>query len=280
MAQPAAFPDGHFYSPIVDTDELLTRPLWPSDPVVLGVDFNDESHASILEGVFSRYISEYDYAEHKPAEDADLFQFYTRNSQFSWLDSRLLFVLLREWRPRQIIEVGSGYSSLLMADVNLRFLGGNCKITCVEPFPREFLTRGLPGLTEVLKLKVQDVPLERFQALGPGDILFIDSSHVSKTGSDVNYLFLEVLPRLRPGVRIHVHDIFLPFDYPRDWVIDMNRSWNEQYLLRALLMYSTAFRVLFGCNYAFYRWPKAVQRALALPKGHAFAGGSFWIERI
>ncbi|MEO8801981.1 MAG: hypothetical protein ABI304_11880, partial [Rudaea sp.] len=119
-----------------------------------------------------------------------------------------------------------------------------------------------------------------FTALESGDVLFIDSSHVAKTGSDVNYLYFEVLPRLAPGVRVHIHDIFLPHDYPREWVLDENRSWNEQYLLRALLMHSKGFRVIFGCSYAFWRFPELVRTALAHPNGHAFAGGSFWIERI
>ena len=103
---------------------------------------------------------------------------------------------------------------------------------------------------------------------------------MAKTGSDVNHLFFEVLPRLRSGVRIHIHDIHLPKEYPKEWVIDENRSWNEQYLLRALLMYSNGFRVLFGCNYAFTRFPTEVRTALNLANGAAWGGGSRWIERV
>lgn len=95
----------------------------------------------------------------------------------------------------------------------------------------------------------------------------------------MNHLFFEVLPRLNQGVVIHIHDIFLPHEYLRDWVLEGGRSWNEQYVLRALLMYSTAFRVLFGCNYAFLRFPDLVRSALRHPKGAAYGGGSFWIER-
>ncbi|MBU6199666.1 MAG: hypothetical protein KGP08_08415, partial [Xanthomonadaceae bacterium] len=138
----------------------------------------------------------------------------------------------------------------------------------------------VPGVSRLLEEKVQNVALAEFAALQAGDILFIDSSHVAKTGSDVNYLYFEVLPRLASGVRVHIHDIFLPHDYPREWVLGENRSWNEQYLLRALLMHSSAFRVVFGCSYAFWRFPDLVQAALAHPRGHAFAGGSIWIERI
>jgi predicted O-methyltransferase YrrM len=280
MSCKTAFPDGHFYSPVVDPAELEGRDLWSAAPEVLGIDFNDASHQQILTEAFPRHIAEYRYEEEAPSEDAELDRFYTRNSQFGWLDSRALFVLLCEWRPRRIIEVGSGYSSLLMADVNQRLLGNECTVTCIEPYPRPFLRRKLPGLSEVIEQKVQEVALSRFEALQPGDILFIDSSHVAKTGSDVNYLFFDVLPRLNAGVRIHVHDIFLPLEYPKEWVIDDNRSWNEQYLLRALLMYSSGFRVLFGSSYAFHRFPDEVKRALALPDGHAFGGGSIWLERI
>jgi len=274
-----AHENGHFYSPIVDPRTLNAAQLWPAHPDIIGVDFNDDSHEAILRDVFPRFMAEYDYPE-RLEETPDLKQFFTQNSQFSWLDSRALSVLLREWRPRRLIEVGSGFSTLLAADVNHRFLGDSIDITCVEPYPREFLRKGIAGLSRLIEAKVQDVPLATFTALEAGDILFIDSSHVAKTGSDVNYLYFDVLPRLQPGVRVHIHDIFLPHDYPRDWVIDENRSWNEQYLLRALLMHSNGFRVLFGCSYAFWRFPELVKAALAHPHGHAFAGGSFWIERV
>ena len=281
MPRPAAMPDGHFYSPVVDPDELATRAaqVWPDQPQVSGIDFDDASHQRVLCEFFPAFMADFDYAEAAPAEDAQLDRYYTDNSQFGWLDARALFVLLRAWRPKRIIEVGSGYSSLLMADVNHRFLDARCKITCIEPYPRPFLRTSIPGLSDVIEQKVQDVPLALFDELDRGDILFIDSSHVSKTGSDVNYLFFDVLPRLKPGVRIHIHDIALPHDYPKDWAITENRSWNEQYVVRALLMYSTAFHVVFGCSYAFFRFPDEVRKALNLPDGRAFGGGSLWIER-
>lgn len=277
-----AFPAGHFYSPIVDPAEVATRAsqVWPGAlPDLPGIDFNDAFHREVLTSWFPRFMSEYDYPEHE-TEVAEPHCFYTQNSQFSWLDSRALFVLLRAWAPRRIVEVGSGFSSLLMADINRRFLNGKSHITCIEPYPREFLQKGIPGIAELMVTKAQDVPIGFFGQLDAGDVLFIDSSHVSKTGSDVNYLFLDVLPRLKPGVRIHVHDVFLPLDYPRDWVIDMNRSWNEQYLLRALLTHSNAFRVLFGSTYAFEKHLPLVIAGLSHPKGHGFSGGSFWAERV
>lgn len=280
IATKPAHPNGHFYSPIVDPAEIAARAdsIWPPAPQVLGIDFNDASHQEVLGDWFPAFMPEWDYPE-VLQETADLDRFYVRNSQFSWLDCRAFFVFLRKLRPRRMIEVGSGFSSLLAADVNRRFLDGSMAFTCIEPYPRPFLRRGVDGITQLLQHKVQDVPLDTFAQLEAGDILFIDSSHVAKTGSDVNYLYFEVLPRLAPGVHVHIHDIFLPHDYLRDWVIAENRSWNEQYVLRALLMYSNAFQVTFGCSYAFFRFPELVAAALAHPSGHAFAGGSFWIVR-
>lgn len=277
-----AHANGHYYSPVCDPAELLPRSgeLWPAaPPEIVGIDFNDASHRRILEDAFARYYGDFDYPE-DGADDADLTHYYIGNSQFSWLDARSLFVLLRQFRPVRVIEVGSGYSSLLMADVNLRFLGGACDIRCIEPYPRAFLQRGLPGIAEVIVEKVQAVPMARFDTLQAGDLLFIDSSHVCKTGSDVNHLYFEVLPRLKPGVLVHIHDIHLPAEYPSEWVITENRSWNEQYLLRALLMHSRAFRVVFGCNYAWLKHPDLVSKALGLPPGQGYGGGSFWIERV
>jgi hypothetical protein len=279
--RPRLFPDGHFYSPIVDVKDVSQRycELWPSNPVAAGIDFNDESHRTILTTVFARYMPEFDYPELLD-ETAQPGRFYNQNTQFSWLDPRLLFVLMRWWQPKRIIEVGSGFSSLLVADVNRRWFDGRIDFTCIEPFPRAFLTTRIAGISRLIQQPVQQVPLTEFEALEAGDILFIDSSHVSKTGSDVNFLFLQVLPRLKQGVHIHIHDIFLPEDYPPEWVIDERRSWSEQYLLQALLIFSSGFRVDFGSTYAFNAFAALVGEALALPNKEAFGGGSFWITKI
>ena len=272
------FPPGHFYSPVVDPAGVDPAATWPAAPEIVGIDFNDASHAELLTSAFPRYMPLYDYPDRLP-DSPTLDRFYTENSQFSWLDARALFVLLLHWHPRRVIEVGSGYSSLLMGDVNARFCGERMRITCIEPYPRPFLKQGLPGITRVVTEKVQSAPLAGFAELEAGDVLFIDSSHVAKTGSDVNFLFFEVFPRLAKGVYVHLHDIFLPHEYPREWVLDENRSWNEQYLVRALLQGGDAFEVLFGCSYAFHRFPELVIKALARADGAGFGGGSFWMMR-
>ena len=271
------FPPGHFYSPIVDPESLDPERVWPVDPVVLGIDFNDASHVDLLTRAFPRFHALYDYPDRLPESDS-LDRFFTENSQFSWLDPHVLFVLLFDRKPRRVVEVGSGFSSLLIADVNDRYFGSRMEVTCVEPYPRPFLARGLRGITRLLEAKVQEVDVALFESLRGGDVLFIDSSHVAKTGSDVNFLFFEALPRLAPGVLVHVHDIFLPHDYPKEWVLVENRSWNEQYLLQALLQ-GGAFEVVFGCTYAFHRHRDLVRRALDRPDGGAWGGGSFWIRK-
>lgn len=278
---PMGYPAGHFYSPVVDIADVTARAdeIWPAHaPRVLGVDMRPEEHRRILTEVFPKYVADYDYVQGESDARTDC-QYYSDNSQFGWLDSRTLFVFLREFRPKRIIEVGSGFSSLLTADVNTRWFGGGIDFTCIEPYPRPFLEKGVPGISRLVTERVERLDTSFFGKLDEGDVLFIDSSHVSKTGSDVNYLLFEVLPRLKPGVRIHVHDVFLPRDYPQSWVLEEHRSWNEQYVLRALLMYSTAFRVLFGCACAFELYPSLVEAALGLPAGGAYGGGSLWIER-
>ncbi len=273
----AAHPGGHFYSPIVDPAEASANAarLWPDPPAdTAGIDFDDASHRHVLDDLFARFYGDFDYAA-EGAADEELAAYYIGNSQFSWLDARALFVLLRAWRPSRIVEVGSGYWTLLMHDVAQRFLDGACRITAIEPYPRPFLAK--IGV-ELIEAKVQDVAPAVFDTLERGDVLFIDSSHVAKTGSDVNHLFFEILPRLRPGVRIHVHDVFLPAEYPKDWVIDANRSWNEQYVLRALLMDSTRYRVVFGSANAYYRHNEALARALGVAPEATYGGGSLWLE--
>lgn len=275
------YPPGHFYSPIVNAPDVEARAesIWPPAPEVLGIDFRPPEHQRILTDVFPRFAGDYRYPEYE-SETRSAQEYYTRNPQFGWLDSRALFVFLRELCPRRVIEVGSGYSSLLTADVNRRFFDGGIDFQCIDPYPRPFLESEVVGINRLIRQPAQSTDIEFFTRLEAGDILFIDSSHVAKTGSDVNFLFFEVLPRLAAGVRVHIHAIFLPEEYPRGWVAEENRSWNEQYMLRALLMYSTGFRVMFGCNYALRRFPELVSTAVGRPGRPAFGGGSFWIERV
>src|SRR5947207_305286 len=183
--------------------------------------------------------------------------------------------MIRHFQPRLIIEVGSGFSSLVLGQAAEK--NKNSGLICIEPFPGEFLRGGFPGLQSLIEKKVQDIDLEFFSQLDPGDILFIDSSHTVKIGGDVNYLFLEVLPRLKPGVIVHVHDIFLPFEYRRDWVLDEFRFCTEQYLLQGFLTFNSEFEVLMANGYLAHRYMEDLKATFT--NSPWWGGGSFWMRR-
>lgn len=269
-------PLGHFYSPIGDPSALAAGSdrLWGASAPESPVDMQAEAQRTLLRDVMPPLIQGWDYPEH--ADPADPTRYHLGNSQFSHADGRALQALLRHWRPSRFVEVGSGYSTLLAADVRRRHLPG-MSLTAIEPFPRPFL-HGLPGLDALRVEPVQDTPMAVFEALEAGDVLFIDSSHVLKTGSDLAHLVARVLPRLRSGVRIHFHDVFLPDEYPRQWVVDLNRSWNEQYVLEAMLVNGDRYRVVFATHFALTRLAADAAAAFSTLAGHPYAGGSLWIE--
>lgn len=268
-------PLGHFYSPIGDIDALAAERLrlWPHDPCCAGIDFQPEAQTHLLREVFPALLAAFDY----PDLAADAGSYHLHNSQFGHADARALFALLPHWRPQRMVEIGSGYSTLLAADINRRFLDNTLHLTAIEPFPRDLL-HGLPGLQSLRIERVQDTPMHVFSALQSGDVLFIDSSHVLKTGSDLVHLLTRILPCLASGVHVHFHDLFLPDDYPPQWVIDENRSWNEQYAVQAMLACNTRYRVVYGTQYALTRLADDAHAAFGSLAGHAYAGGSFWID--
>jgi hypothetical protein len=201
------------------------------------------------------------------------------------MDALVAYCMVRQFQPGLIIEIGSGFSSLLLAQAAAR--NGSSNLTCIEPFPREVVQKGFPGLQSLIEKKVQDIDLEFFSQLESGDFLFIDSSHTVKIGGDVNYLFLEVLPRLKPGVIVHIHDIFLPVEYRRDWVMGEFRFWSEQYLLQAFLTFNSEFEVLMANRYLAHKYLKdlkaafpSLEKLTAISKNSAgWGGGSFWMRR-
>jgi hypothetical protein len=201
--------------------------------------------------------------------------YYWNNEQFSHADAALYYALIRRFRPRRIVEVGSGHSTKLAARA-MRENGGG-RILCVDPHPPEWLRR-LEGTVEVREQTAQETPDATFLELRENDILFIDGSHISKTGSDVNHLFLRILPRLPAGVLVQVHDICLPFEYQRKWSEEILCYWNEQYVLAGLLANSTKLEVLLGI-YLFER----IDQAALLPflpaiPGVFPGGGSLWLR--
>jgi len=184
----------------------------------------------------------------------------------------------RGFRPQRVIEVGSGFSSRLLLDTSEHFFNNKMDITLIDPSLGSLTDLEPAAGANLLSCRVQDVPLAFFDQLEENDILFIDSSHVSKTGSDVNFYIFDVIPRLSPGVLVHIHDILYPFEYPADWVLDEKRSWNETYLLQAFLQYNAAFEILYWNNFAFHAL--GADLAELMPLCLENEGGSLWIRRV
>jgi len=260
-----------FNQPIPDT-KSLPESLWTRPSELTGIQMNEAAQLNLLRS-FSKFRDEYQhFPTGQPGENN---QFYLGNGLFDGVDALVAYCMVRHFQPRLIIEVGSGFSSLVLGHAAEK--NKTSGLICIEPFPRQFLREGFTGLQSLIEKKVQDISLEFFSQLTSGDMLFIDSSHTVKIGGDVNYLFLEVLPRLNPGVIVHVHDIFLPFEYRRDWVLDELRFWTEQYLLQAFLTFNSEFEVLLA-NYCLSYYQEDQLRA-AFPDLHRWIGGSFWMRR-
>lgn len=262
----------HFYEPIPDT-RTLGGHIWSRESALAGVDMNEPGQLTLLREGFAAYLEECKAIPSTPSDEHA--RFHLNNGRFDGTDALVLYCMIRHFRPRTVLEVGSGMSSRLSAEAALR--NGDTSLICIEPFPAPFLRDGFPGLTRLIEAPVQRVRLAEFEQLEANDVLFIDSSHVARIGSDVNYLFLEVLPRLKPGVIVHVHDIFLPQDYRRDWVMTEHRFWNEQYLLQAFLVFNAQFEVLFANSYMGAK--HRAELKAAFPTSPWWGGGSFWMRR-
>lgn len=261
----------HFYQPIPDTSELSAE-LWEQASELPGVQMNEAGQLELLCGVFRKFKDEYNQL---PITADSPEEFGLDNGKFDGIDAIAAYCMVRHFKPRTVVEVGSGYSSLIIAKASVK--NGNAPLVCIEPFPLDFLKKGFPGLRSLMQKKVEQVDCGFFSQLESGDILFLDSSHTVRTGGDVNYLFLEVLPRLQPGVLVHVHDVFFPFEYPRGWVLDECRFWSEQYLLRAFLAFNSAFEVLLCNSYLAAYHPEELKKTFS--QSPPRNGGSFWMRR-
>ena len=262
----------HFYQPLPDTRSLPDT-LWDRPSELSGIDMNDAVQLDLLRSQFPKFRAEYNQFPAEPTGEPSRFHF--NNGLFDGTDALVAYCMIRHFQPRLIIEVGSGFSSLVAAEAIAR--NRKSELICIEPFPQDFLRKGVGGLHALIEKKVEDIDLKFFSQLHSGDILFIDSSHTVKIGGDVNYLFLEVLPRLNPGVIVHVHDIFFPFDYRRDWVLDELRFWTEQYLLQAFLTFNSEFEVLMANHYLAHYYLEDFKRTF--PDSPWWSGGSFWMRR-
>lgn len=176
-------------------------------------------------------------------EMGDFKRWHQNNGMFDESDAALYYSILRFFKPKKIIEIGSGHSTALALDVKEKYLS-NLEMTCIEPYPERLLENVQSNEIKLYKKYVQEIDSVFFERLETGDILFIDSSHVAKMGGDIPYEYFEILPQIKSGVVIHIHDIFYPFDYPERWIRE-GRCYNEAFILRALLMNSESYEILF-----------------------------------
>jgi predicted O-methyltransferase YrrM len=272
-------PPGHFYSPYPSIEELKLKEkqIFESFPTEIpGIDINESEQLALFEQ-FKQYYKELPF-DTLPKEGLRFF-FEGDVRGYGYSDAVVLYSMIRHLQPKRIIEIGSGKSSCVTLDTNELFFGHSISCTFIDPYPKKLyslIKEGDLDRIEVLSKKLQEVELSRFEELSAGDILFIDSTHVSKVNSDVNYIFFEILPALSSGVYIHFHDIFYPFEYPKKWVYS-GIAWNEDYILRAFLQYNNAFKIVFFNHFLAHFYEQKMRDEMPLCLKQA---GSIWIKKL
>lgn len=270
-------PPGHFYSPIPCLEDVRRdeAAIFTDPPrTILGVDLRESDQLQLL-SKFAEYYSTIPFQSRK----TEGLRYYYENDAYSYSDAIFLHCMIRHLKPNRIIEVGSGFSSCVTLDTNDRFFEGQIQTTFIEPYPHllnSLLTDRDRERVKLIPQRLQDVPIEEFQSLGPNDILFVDSTHVSKVHSDVNRIFFEILPALPSGVCIHFHDVFYPFEYPKNWVYQ-GRAWNEIYLLRSFLQHNESYRIMIMNTFLEHFHEQFFQDHMPLCLMNR--GGSIWLQK-
>lgn len=270
-------PPGHFYSPVTDPAEVsqMSGRLYAADRPLPGIDLREAVQVAFLPRIRSHCIRLPFRSGAQPG-----LRYHYENPAYSYGDGITLASMLLEYRPRRLIEVGSGFSSALTLDVVERFLDWRTACVFIEPYPDLLFSRLQPTDRQrvtVHAAKLQHTDPAIFDVLEDGDILFIDSTHVLKTGSDVVFYMTDILPRLKPGVLVHFHDVFWPFEYPRQWAIDQNRSWNELYWLQALLTNNREWEIIFFNHFVAERHAQLLYETVPLYRYNP--GGAFWMRK-
>jgi predicted O-methyltransferase YrrM len=273
----------HYYQPVFDPDSVPDA-VWERRHDLPGIDFRPEAQLELLREL-GRFGGECTWPT--SADPAEPTRYHWANGSFSYSSACLLHAMVRHHDPGRVVEIGAGMSTLLLAETlsaNEREHGGARELVTVDPYPTPAV-RALPDQRRrLVPAGVQGVPIEELTALGEGDLLFIDSSHVVRTGGDVNYLYLDVLPRVPEGVVVHIHDIQLPYEYARSYSAQTDAPrlfWTEQYLLQAFLALNPHFRVLLAGHWL--QRDHAAEFAAAFP---GFDAGvhrpttSFYMQRV
>ena len=265
----------HYYEPLFN-EKHLKLPL-DQDRLLPGIKWNEEEQLNLLSQFnYQEELSGLPYS--RPKDDLS---FFYDNPSFGPADAEYLYCMIRHFKPARIIEVGSGYSTLMARQALRKNTeeqpSYSCEHVCIEPYEMPWLEK---TKVQVIRKLVEEMDLSFFQTLEANDILFIDSSHMVRPQGDVLFEFLQILPTLKPGVIIHVHDIFSPRDYTKQHIVQDVLFWNEQYLLEAFLTCNNQFSIIGALNYLKSRYPNEMISKLPLLKSHpAHVPGSFWIRR-
>ena len=246
----------HFYEPVPDTTTLKDE-IWRKDSEMVGINIREQDQINLLSDFRRNFKEEYESLLRTATPVP--YQYYINNGSFKSVDAEVLYCMIRHFKPKRIIEIGSGYSTYLSAQGLLKNKKGgtNAELVAIEPYPNDTLKEGFSGLSRLITDPFQSPIL----------------------ATPLQYEYLEVLPRLKKGVIVHVHDIFFPSEYPREWVLEDYRFWNEQYLLRAFLSFNSAFEVLWMGHYMHLKHPELLKRAFNSYKSETASPASFWMRR-
>lgn len=270
----------HFYSPIPDLKDLAERRVWDRKSSLPGIDFQPSAQVKRLTLFGEMYGRECNWS---PGLTSDPSDFFTENNSFSFGCAASTHVIIRHFKPKLVLEIGSGMSSRVIRQALAQNAqsGDSGRHLVIDPYPSEFIESRFA--TDIVKTRVELLPQDFFERLQANDILFIDSGHSVRIGGDVNYLYLEILPRLAPGVMIHVHDINLPYEYPRVYAVNesFRQFWTEQYLLQSFLSFNSEFEILLAMAFLYTDHYDVFCRAFPAydQTVHRLTPSSFWLRR-
>ena len=266
---------GHFYCPLPDIEEIKNSPekFFNDKKNLLDIDLNTEGQLSLLNNL-SLFYNEFLQHTYKNL------RYKLNNGWYGLNDAFILYSMIRYLKPKRIIEIGCGFSSSIILDTNELFFNNQIKCTFIEPYPDrlyKIIKEEDKSNIEINVTNLQNIDLQVFSQLEENDILFIDSSHTLKIGSDVSKIFFEILPTLNKNVYIHFHDIFYPFEYPMNWIFE-GRAWNEAYVLRAFLQNNNNYKIQYFNNYICQKYFDVLNNKI--PLCLLDPGGNFWLKKV
>lgn len=268
----------HYYEPMFNPKHLQHS--LRDDRNLPAINMNTDEQLSIL-----RQFHYNDELLAIPAHKTDKMEYFYDNGSFLSGDSEYLYNIIRHLKPKNIIEIGSGSSTMMALNAISKNKAEDsnytCKMMCVEPYENSWLEK-----TEsiIIRKKVEDIEKSFFEQLTTNDILFIDSSHMIRPQGDVLFIYLQLLPLIKPGVYIHIHDIFTPKDYLDEWIFKNIRLWNEQYLVEAFMSYNQNFKIIGALNFLRHQHYNEFSSKCPVLKQHIESGverepGSLWLMK-